>query len=639
MVRWFQAMAATGMWAFVLCGGVGLLEAASQWARFGRPDGLAEAGPIRLLVPALSLYGWFGLAAALAVALPVAAVLGRRPGARRLVFATGVAAAVGLLSAVYFGYVFHESDAGLWWSGTVGTALPLKLLVALGVTLLVLRPMRRLADALVSNPLRWLFLPVVIAVVATGLWPDWRDEARHRQTGHLARLEEAPPDGPDLVLVTIDTLRRDMVGRLSPDAPPTPNLDRLADEGLLYANAWSSSSWTLPSMGTLLTGLPPRSLGVSRWIGLPEAAGTLAESAWRAGWRTAAVVGNPFLGYDYGFQRGFEHFDHGVVLEPLAPAARSVLVRETTRYVVANSEPEDAATLVTRALRWLADEPGDRPVFLWIHLMDPHLPYRWRPLPGDEEPPTLPDDAAFADGMFNDLDGLRAAAPSPDPDYLQAVTDLYRREVRYADHWVGRLTDGLRESGRLDRTLLAVTSDHGEEFFEHGGFEHGHSLLPEVTGVPLIVRLPGGRLAGTVVADAAVAQDVLPSLCRELGWRAPEGAPGAASLWPAVDGDSEPATDLTVLENMLYGGDDQAWLRWPDFHHAPDGEASAWFDLSRDPSAMAAATAPADVDTLRVRVRDLLNEWDEHAAQIGAAGREAEEISEAVRRRLESLGY
>ena len=643
MQRWLQAVIATALWAFVLTGLVGLAEGALQWLRFGPPADCAGCGTIRILAPAFTLYGWIGLITAMAVAVPVAFVVVLRRGHMRTLFGWSVGAALGLIAAVYFGYLVQDVGIWVWWTETLGLGWLVKFLVWVSCSAILSSPLARFASHLVANPRRNIFLPVVVIVVATALWPDWREEARNRQVAHLGRLtvDDQIPDGPDVLLITIDTLRRDRLSCLSDRAPATPHLDALAAEGLLYTNAWGTSSWTLPNMGSIHTGLTPRMLGVKRTQGLPEAATTLAETAWRAGWRTVAIASNPYLGYDYGFEKGFESFDHAIVMEPLSPASRSVLVRETTRYVNANTMPDDARRLVGKAQRWFVLDHDDRPVFFWLHMMDPHLPYRWRPLPGDETRPLLPASGLFEGDRFMGLHALREMAPDPDPAILAAVEALYDREVRYVDAWFGALMAELDRLDRLDQMLVIVAADHGEEFFEHGGYEHGHSLMPEVAGVPLLVRLPGGRRAGERIERSVSLLDIAPSLYREMGWTRPEGLPGHDDLWLAPQDPDLDRPRVDVLENMLYGPEQQSWLRWPHYGITGEGrDAAVWFDLGEDPGALHPLSAAPDRGAiLRDTVEALLLDWDERADQLGVNGIDAAPLSEATVRRLESLGY
>ena len=216
MMRWIQVVTATALWAFVLTGLVGLCEAAVQVVRFGAPHGGEEFGMLRLLAPPFTLYGWVGMITALAVAAPVALVVQWRGGYKRTIFGWAVSSALGLIIAVYFGYLVAESSFWSWWSASVGPGWPLKVLVWLLATAALAGPLARFAGRLVSNPRRNMFLPIVVVVVATALWPDWRDEAAARHVGHLERPggEASVPDGYDVLLVTKNLMNKDVSTRV-----------------------------------------------------------------------------------------------------------------------------------------------------------------------------------------------------------------------------------------------------------------------------------------------------------------------------------------------------------------------------------------------------------------------------------------
>jgi len=644
-LRWLQAWSAAVLWAFVLVGAIGLAEGLSHWFRYGPPVGYPDHGRLDSVIPYLTLYGWLGLASAGVLFWPLAALLGRRDNGKRLIFAGAVAGALALLLTVDLGYLIKDSTFALWWDDHVGPRFLIKATAYLFFLVLLVGPMRRLADHLVINPRRHLFWPVVVVVVTTAFWPDWQAEgAKARTAGMTLHPGAESVTGKNLLLLTIDTLRRDDLGCLSDAAPSTPALDALADDGILYGNLWGTSSWTLPNMATGMTGLPSQALGLVKFVGLPDAATTMAEVAWRHGWRTAAIISNPYLGQDYGFHRGFEEFDHAIVVEPLTPAGRSVLVREMTRYWLANTMPNDASILVTKAMIWLGLVDDQRPFFLWIHLLDPHLPYTWRPIPGEDNngPPPLPDHPLLAGQRFEGLSEVRAALPDIDPELASAIRLLHQQEVRYADAWSGRLFARLKAENLLENTVVVVLSDHGEEFFEHGGFEHGHSLMPEISSVPMIVRLPDLRKAGTRTDDPFSTLDLVPSICHEMGWEPPEGVPGRASLWPDESGHVEPPTRFALLDNMLYGGEQMAWWSWP-YYRIEDLESGLvrWYDLSIDPEALSPLpSAPPAEQDLREEARRLQVKWDALAEQLGSHREgDASGVSEATRQRLHSLGY
>lgn len=668
MNRWVQAWGASGAAGAVLGGALGLAEAGSQWLRFGPPLEQPGTGALRWILPTVGLYA--ALAAVLAAALlpPLALALGRRPAPRRAAFAAAVGGSLALLLAMEAGYLLREHLLRGWWAdhGLGGGRFLVGGVAALAAAVAV--PLaagwaRRLARARRGAPA--LGLAAALALAPVALWPHWRAQEPARRIGHLGPAAAAPAGAPNLLLVTIDAWRRDHLAALGPAAPPTPALDALARDGTLYENAWSAAPWTLPSMGALLTGLPPRALDLRKYRPLPAAVPTLAEAAYRAGWSTAAFATNPYLSSWYGFDRGFGDFEHSLFLEPLLPAERAVLVRELQRHVHGYHEPESADVVVPKALRWLRRRGGERPFFLWLHLMNPHLPYRWRELPPPAaapdglgvipDPAAVPADGWFAGRAFSALRPVRQGQFVPSEAEWRAIATLYAREVQFADAWVGRLLAGLDALGLRERTVIVVTADHGEELNDHGGFEHGHSLLPEVTAVPLIVRRPDGP-RGARSAAAVSTLDLVPSCAGWFGWSAPAeavgrplpepGAPeeppgGAPAAAPSAAPDARGGERLLVLEGMLYGPPQLGLLAWPWLGVGPAGpDTLAWYDLAADPGARRRAPAPLVGAEWRADAAGRQADWDRLAARLRAGEKPGGGAPpEDVRRRLESLGY
>jgi arylsulfatase A-like enzyme len=235
---------------------------------------------------------------------------------------------------------------------------------------------------------------------------------------------------------------------------------------------------------------------------------------------------------------------------------------------------------------------------------------------------------------------LRDMLPDVPEDVRRGIEALYDGEVRHTDRCVGELLELLASAGELEHSWIVVLADHGEEFFEHGGYEHGHSLMPEVTGVPLLIRPPGGLAVGVRDDRAVTLLDLLPSLGAALGWPLPDALPGRPALTPDASGSFPDPAPLTVLENMLYGPPEQATLSWPDLRvMEPESGLDAWFDLARDPTARSARPAPADADRIAAARRDLIARWNDRRAELVDAGDAGNELSEAAQRRLRSLGY
>jgi arylsulfatase A-like enzyme len=338
----------------------------------------------------------------------------------------------------------------------------------------------------------------------------------------------AAPAGPppDIVLVVVDTLRADRThgaARLL-----TPALDALAARGLRFTRAYAQSSWTLASFTSLFTGLYPHQHRVvrdatdgTRFGCLPAARTTLAESLGTAGYRTGAWVNNTFLAPEFGLQQGFSIYDF----------------RGAT-----NDRHRSAPDTVDAALAWLAQD-ATTPAFAVLHFMEPHLDYA--------APPPFAGryaDPAGPGGVPVPMGAVQTGSHTPTPAEQRWLQDRYDEEVAAADAGLARLVDGLQAQGRLGRTLLVVTSDHGEEFWEHGGFEHGHALWSEVTRVPLVVAGPG---IPTATVDAVVEHvDLVAALRARAGASAPAEAAGQDLLAFAT---TPPGLRVALSENCLYG--------------------------------------------------------------------------------------
>lgn len=299
-----------------------------------------------------------------------------------------------------------------------------------------------------------------------------------------------------VVVVIVDTLRHDRLGVHGGARGLTPNLDSLAGEGTLYTEAWSHAPWTLPATASLFSGLLPQHHGaggdlVGGFRAVREDAPLLAEQYAAAGWRTGLVANVDFLGPAFGLARGFEHVD--------------VLGSDD------NHVPRDAARTTDAALRYVAD-CGEAPFFLVVHYFDAHAEYEppqpWRERFAD------PRDAQAGGapmGTRAQVVARRFQGTALDPDLLARMEKLYDGEVAWVDDQIGRLWRSLPQTVR-DTCTLVVTADHGEEFGDHGDWEHGHTHHPELLHVPLILRGPGiaaGARSPELVGHVDVARTLL----------------------------------------------------------------------------------------------------------------------------------
>jgi len=273
----------------------------------------------------------------------------------------------------------------------------------------------------------------------------------------------ATPEAPNVVYVVMDTLRRDRVGLYGYGRPTTPRLDAFAREGLVFEDAYTTSSWTWPSTASLLTGRLPDSHGVksSKACTLSQRLPTLPEALQARGYSTAAFVGNPIVEPNRYFDQGFETF--------------SV---EVPRFRMSDE-------VMPPALDWLEVHAPVR-FFLYLHLVDPHTPHR--PHPGEAARLELP--LPPAGWPERGLDGV-PSDPMPSEAVIDYTHQLYDASVATGDRWFGELLDALDRLGLTEKTIVVFTSDHGEELFDHGRHGHGHEVYDELVRAPLVMRGPG----------------------------------------------------------------------------------------------------------------------------------------------------
>ena len=305
---------------------------------------------------------------------------------------------------------------------------------------------------------------------------------------------------PNLLFVAIDTLRADRLGCQGNPRGLTPNIDALARGGLRFDEARAHAPWTLPSFATIFSGLLPPQHGAGgyadHYFGLRAQTRTWPECFAAAGYRTAAIVNVDFLSADFGVTQGFETLD--------------------ARFTEDNARGRDARATTDAALAQLAQlaQKHSAPLALFVHYFDAHAEYR--PPAEFRERFADPRDRAsdaFRFGSREQISAWRSGSAAPDPDGVARAEKLYDGEVAYVDAQVGRLLEGLRAAGLERDTLVVLTADHGEEFLDHGGVEHGHSLHEELLHVPLILSWPG-EIAPAVETRAVGLVGLARTLCR-----------------------------------------------------------------------------------------------------------------------------
>lgn len=439
--------------------------------------------------------------------------------------------------------------------------------------------------------------------------------------GSLTAVAQAPQ--PIVLLIVVDTLRADRLGCYGHTRPTSPGIDRWAERAALFEHAFASSGWTAPSVGSILTGcIPPRhglgsrkidAKGGVEWMPLGTGLPTLAERLSAGGFRTAGFVTNPFLGNELGAGRGF-HTYHSAK--------------------TSNRSIRRADTGVSLALSWL-ERRKNEPRFLFLHMMDPHMDY---------------DPSEATRGRFTgDLEG-RLPVQGVDKVREEGLASTARREfvsaaydeeICFVDMQITRLLDTLEESGQLQDAIVILTSDHGEEMFEHGGFEHGHSLYQEILRVPLLIWAPSVRPGR--YSERVSLVDILPTLLE--GARVSETTPTATSLldgislWPLItEGKVSDAFDhRSLLVHGAYHGPEQAALvDWPHKLVLPGNGPPRLFHLEDDPGETDDRAADDTKRTERMRA-----ELEERIrkAQVQRLGAKPIALDAETLERLRSLGY
>jgi arylsulfatase A-like enzyme len=331
----------------------------------------------------------------------------------------------------------------------------------------------------------------------------------------------------NVIIIGLDTLRPDHLGCYGYTRRTSPHIDAIAAQGVLFRNVVSKAPWTHPSFATVFTSLYPTQHGATTVktrmrTDFPTLASTLAAR----GYLTAAIVNAPTFSPEFGLNRGFDHYDF-----------------------ISPWEERRADTITGSALEWI-DTHADESFFIFVHYFDPHLPY---------DPPPPYDrmfDPAYEGplGRSFNIDRLSPWGPRKlkqlealsyaDSNHIAA---LYDGEIVFADSAIGELLTGLERLRLRDKSLLVFLSDHGEEFFDHGGLDHGHSLYNELIRVPLVLSLPGVLPEGTQVTRHARLLDVMPTVLDILNLEPRDRMEGTSLLPLASDFDPNPRAAEALL--------------------------------------------------------------------------------------------
>ena len=425
--------------------------------------------------------------------------------------------------------------------------------------------------------------------------------------------EQLPP-GPNVLVILMDTLRADHLGVYGYELETSPHIDRFAEENQFLDPFYSVAPWTSPAIASLFTGMYPTSHGVLSHLSLnkeqpelyalPDSLTTLAERFQLQGYRTGAVSSNPWILSEFGFDQGFEQF---IVLDNKAPAGE----------------------INAQAQQWLSELQDNESFFLYLHYMDCHGPYI---------PPS-----PYSQMLLPTLQGEHQRVIPEDiiPAYLDILQDgtttleylisQYDGAIRYFDDQFGEMVQFLKEQGFYDDMVVLLTSDHGEEFMEHGRLDHGFTLYQEQLAVPLVCKFPQGTNAKLFQGERMPEIiDIYPTLLSSIGVEGPLEISGE-SLLAQGDRDAAFAEADKDLQSAAFIGKEYKYIR-----QLRENKASL-YNLENDPS--------EQTDMLQGKTQEIDVKWDDMLfARIADAKQlavkpEVAQLQDEVLEKLGSLGY
>ncbi len=431
----------------------------------------------------------------------------------------------------------------------------------------------------------------------------------------IACAADPNPQRPDVCILLIDTLRADHLGVYGYPRRISANLDAFASKAIVFADAFAPSPWTMPSVGSLMTGTYPSVHGLRARTGdavlraLRPELPTLAEAMRDAGYRTVALIANPWASPKQGLHKGFDEYE--------------VFDKDTS------------AANLSYVARQVLDRNDSRPVFLYVHYMDGHGPYDAAPVP----PGTL---GPIPETLARPLTSLeRRSIPLylrlPAASTLATYIHAYDSGIYAWDRAFGEWLAWLDETGRRKKTIVSVTADHGEEFLDHGGWSHGTNLHQESLRIPWILHIPGH--APQRITDRAVSLvDVAPTLLAAVGAETPAGMDGRNVLGDDPAGDLRPLFAETEIKVGGFPGVRQRSVRRGARKLIRFPNEASCYDLSLDP----AEQHPLEGDSAcEHELAAALDAWEadvrKRAAALGPS--REERVTPGLREHLRALGY
>ncbi len=435
--------------------------------------------------------------------------------------------------------------------------------------------------------------------------------------------------GPSLnvVLISIDSLRADHVGALGYERDTSPTMDRLAREGMVFSNAISSTSWTLPAHAALFTGLPDSVHGASAERALAGGFATLAEAFADGGYRTVGFYAGPFLHPVFGLDQGFDEY------VDCTSYGLGTVDRPDPRAYHQKAEADITNPIVLKELSAALDRDSARPFFFFVHLWDVHYDYI-PPPPYDEMFDPDYEGRFTGENFYNNI----FFKPGMKQSDFEHVVALYDGEIRFTDDTIATILGELESRGRLDDTVVVITADHGDEFLDHGSKGHRHTLYEELVRIPLILWRPGMIDAGRREEVVRIV-DVAPTLLELAGLEPLEDIVGESLVGLMTGRGGEPRAALSQLTGASRSNDLTALRVGDDKVIIDHGTGSAsYFDLSKNPGELEPRSA--DEHPRGKPLVEQARRLEKKFADMAPVFEDAPvQLDSGVKEQLRSLGY
>jgi arylsulfatase A-like enzyme len=597
----------------------------------------------RVAVP----HALMGMAGGVVLALPARRLTRGLPASRvfaRLAAVLGAAAGLAYVGlSLSYDFVADELDATsiALYAGAVLGALLLGLVLDRGLAVLS----GRLEQGAGGPGGLRLALPgaVLVLIALVLLAPAGHRLVRGRGTQPAVAGGGGKATGPNIVFILIDTLRKDHLPMYGYSRNTSPALAEFARQGLVFTTAYAQASYTRASVATLFSSLYPsvHKANADRDF-LPSSVPLLPESLRAAGYQTFAISANAQVSPTFGYARGFDAFRVWKTESEFRVTLAGRILIKLLGYPMMGrllNEPRElvptADSITDATLEWV-DEAGREPFFLYVQYIDPHDPYR-APAPYDRSFDHRADPPRRA--------GVDPLATVSGADRAKVAKDLddYDGEIRFVDHHTGRLLKGLEQRGLLSNTLVIITSDHGEEFYDHAQDNHGRTAYEEVVRVPLIFWWPDRIPAGST-SDALVGLiDLMPTILDVAGLEPPPGVQGR-SLAALLRDPSAPWSPRPLLMQVISKMFEIEAMRDGSLKYiryargAREGQEEL-YDLATDPLERSnlVEQRQARVASLRKTLDAFNDVLDRYSSAIPAE--QIDKMDRDTERALRSLGY